>query len=63
VVTPERVAAAIVACVERDRPEVFVPGYYRAAALLQALAPTTVARLAARRSHRQKGPAVDSGRG
>lgn len=49
VVTPERVASAIVEAVARDRPEVFVPGYYRAAALLQAFAPATVARLAARR--------------
>jgi short-subunit dehydrogenase len=49
VTTPERVAAAIVECVEHGRPEVFVPGYYRAAALLQAFAPATVARLAARR--------------
>jgi 3-oxoacyl-[acyl-carrier protein] reductase len=49
VVSPERVAAAILDSVERDRPEVFVPGYYRAATLLQAFAPATLARLAARR--------------
>ncbi len=49
VATPERVAEAIVRSVERDRPEVFVPAYYRAAAVLQGLAPSTVARLASRR--------------
>lgn len=49
VVTPGRVAAAIVRCVERDRAEVFVPAYYRAAMLLQAFAPGAVSRLAARR--------------
>lgn len=56
VVSPERVAAAIVRCIERDRAEVYVPAYYRAAMLLQALAPATVARLAARRRPGPTGP-------
>lgn len=63
VVSPERVASAIVHCVEHGRAEVFVPAYYRAATLLQALAPGTVARLAARRRPGRTGPPVDSGRG
>jgi short-subunit dehydrogenase len=49
VVTPERVADAIVTALVRDRREVFVPGYYRAASILAGLVPGTVARLAARR--------------
>ena len=49
VVTPERVADAIMDTLEHGRREVFVPGYYRAAAVLQGLAPATVARLASRR--------------
>jgi 3-oxoacyl-[acyl-carrier protein] reductase len=49
VVSPEHVASAIVTALERDRREVFVPAYYRAAALLQALAPGTVGRIASRR--------------
>ncbi len=49
VVTPERVADAIVEALVRDRREVFVPGYYRAASALSGLLPGTVARLAARR--------------
>jgi short-subunit dehydrogenase len=56
VVTPERVASAIVAAIEHDRAEVFVPAYYRAATLAQAVAPATVARLAARRRPGRTGP-------
>jgi short-subunit dehydrogenase len=49
VVTPERVAEAIVDALLRGRSEVFVPGYYRLATALQGLAPSTVVRLASRR--------------
>jgi NAD(P)-dependent dehydrogenase (short-subunit alcohol dehydrogenase family) len=56
VVTPERVASAIVDCVARDRGETFVPGYYRLATLLQAFAPATVSKLAARRRPGRTGP-------
>jgi hypothetical protein len=38
------VAERIVLAVERDRAEVFVPRYYRAATLAQALVPGLVAR-------------------
>jgi short-subunit dehydrogenase len=51
VVSPGRVADAIVDAVARGRTEVTVPAYYRAASLLQGLAPGTVARLASRRFH------------
>ena len=49
VMRPERVADAIVEAVEGGRAEVFVPGGYRLAAAAQALAPASLARLAARR--------------
>jgi uncharacterized protein len=49
VLTPERVAEAIVDALARGRGEITVPAYYRAAAMLQGLAPQTVARLASRR--------------
>ena len=48
VAEPRQVAEKIVAAVERDRPEIFVPGYYRVATLAQALAPGLVARAAKR---------------
>jgi uncharacterized protein len=48
VVEPELVAARVLAAVERDRREVFVPRWYRIAPVAQALAPRLVARLAAR---------------
>jgi len=44
VIEPEDVAERIVAAVERDRGEVFVPRYYRIATLAQAVAPGLVAR-------------------
>ncbi|MGW3952239.1 SDR family NAD(P)-dependent oxidoreductase [Streptomyces sp. NPDC004752] len=47
-VPPERVAAAVVAAVHRDRPEVFVPGWLRVPIAVRALLPTTYRRLAAR---------------
>jgi len=42
VAEPELVAERVVAAVEHDRREVFVPRYYRAAQLAQALAPRLV---------------------
>jgi uncharacterized protein len=48
VVEPELVAERILAALDRDRREVFVPRWYRVAPLAQALAPRLVARLAAR---------------
>jgi short-subunit dehydrogenase len=49
VVEPEYVARRIVAAVERNRPEIFVPRWYRVPAVAQALAPGLVSRLLARR--------------
>ena len=49
VVTPQYTARRIVSAVERNRPEIFVPGWYRVPAVAQALAPGFVSRLLARR--------------
>jgi NAD(P)-dependent dehydrogenase (short-subunit alcohol dehydrogenase family) len=49
VLRPERVAQAILRSVERNRPESYVVGAYRIAALVQAAFPGTLARIAARR--------------
>lgn len=49
VVSPDYAARRIVSAVEHNRPEVFVPGWYRVPAVLQALAPGLVSRLLARR--------------
>ncbi len=49
VVGADRVADAIVTALDRNQAEVFVPGYYRVAAVLQGIAPATITRLAARR--------------
>jgi short-subunit dehydrogenase len=49
VVSPEYTARRIVSAVERNRPEVFVPGWYRVPALAQAVAPGLVSRVLARR--------------
>jgi short-subunit dehydrogenase len=48
VVEPERVARHVLRVLDRDRRETFVPGWYRVAALTQALAPGVVNRLQAR---------------
>jgi uncharacterized protein len=48
VVEPELVAERVLAALDRDRREVFVPRWYRIAPLAQALAPGLVARVAAR---------------
>jgi uncharacterized protein len=50
VVGPELVAERIVGAVERDRTEIFVPRWYRAAAIVQALVPGTFRRVPARRA-------------
>jgi hypothetical protein len=47
--TPERVADAILDAVAHGRTEVTVPVYYRAASLLQGIAPATLTKLASRR--------------
>jgi short-subunit dehydrogenase len=52
VVEPEHVARHVLGVLERDRRETFVPRWYRAAALAQALAPGLVARLARRSGYR-----------
>ena len=48
VVTPTFVAERIVNAVEEDKRELFVPRWYRAFVVAQALAPSLVARLASR---------------
>jgi short-subunit dehydrogenase len=52
VVGPDHVARHVLRSIERDRRETFVPRWYRAAALAQALAPGLVARLSARGGYR-----------
>lgn len=54
VAEPRDVAEKIVAAVERDRPEIFIPRYYRVATFAQAFAPRLVA-LAAKRGIRPAG--------
>jgi uncharacterized protein len=49
VIEPEDVARRIVSAVEHNRPEIFVPGWYRVPALAQALAPGLFSRVLARR--------------
>jgi NAD(P)-dependent dehydrogenase (short-subunit alcohol dehydrogenase family) len=51
---PDLVAERVVAAVERGSTETFVPRWYRTAAVVQALAPGTLARLQAARRRRQK---------
>ena len=50
VVGPELVADRIVRAIEKDRPEIFVPRWYRAASLAQAVFPGTFRRVRARRA-------------
>ena len=52
VVEPEDVARHVLSVIDRDKRETFVPGWYRVAAIAQALAPGVVARLAARSGYR-----------
>jgi short-subunit dehydrogenase len=49
IISPEYAARRIVSAVERNRREIFVPGWYRLPALAQALAPGLVSRVLARR--------------
>jgi NAD(P)-dependent dehydrogenase (short-subunit alcohol dehydrogenase family) len=55
VLSADEVAEKIVAAVEGDRTELFVPAWYRLAAIAQAVAPGTVARLAGRLPGRHRG--------
>ncbi len=55
VIEPEAVAQAVVRALDRDLRELYVPRYYRLAALAQVLAPGFVARLG--RSRRFRRPA------
>ena len=50
VIDPDVVVDSILQALERDRREVFVPSWYRAAAIAQALAPGLLERLLARTS-------------
>jgi short-subunit dehydrogenase len=56
VVRPEDVAQRVLEAVDRDRREIFVPRWYRAAAIAQGLAPGLVARIAARSGSFRRGP-------
>jgi short-subunit dehydrogenase len=53
VVGPERVAQHVLKVLEHDKGETFVPRWYRAAALAQALAPGLIARLLSRAGYRR----------
>jgi uncharacterized protein len=57
VVEPEYVARRVVRALERNRREIFVPGWYRVPALVQAAAPGLVSRLLGRRARRAGRPA------
>jgi len=52
VVGPEHVAKHVLHVIARDKRETFVPAWYRAAAVAQALVPGLVARLASRSGYR-----------
>jgi len=52
VVGPADVALHVIRAIERDRREVFVPRWYRIAALAQGLVPGLVARMSARSGYR-----------
>jgi uncharacterized protein len=56
VIGPDVVADRIVSAIERDRTEIFVPRWYRAAALAQAIAPGAFRRVRARRAPRDPAP-------
>jgi short-subunit dehydrogenase len=56
VVGPELVADRIVRAMERDRTEIFVPRWYRVAALAQAIAPGAFRRVRARRAPHDPAP-------
>ena len=52
VVRPEDIAEHVVEVLEKDKRETFVPGWYRAAAIAQALAPGLLARWSSRSGYR-----------
>jgi short-subunit dehydrogenase len=52
VIGPDDVAKRIVQAIQRDRAEIFVPRWYRVAALAQAVLPGTFRRVSARRPER-----------
>ena len=52
VVGPDHVARHVLKTIDRDRRESFVPGWYRVAAVAQAVAPGLVARFSARSGYR-----------
>jgi short-subunit dehydrogenase len=54
VIEPPEVARALVAAVDRDRREIFVPRIYRVAAIAQALVPGLVARAVGRSAYRAR---------
>jgi short-subunit dehydrogenase len=56
VVGPDRIARHVLRVLDRDRRETFVPGWYRAAALVQALAPGLMNRLRIRRGEERSRP-------
>jgi short-subunit dehydrogenase len=60
VIGPDAVADRIVSAIERNQPEIFVPRWYRAAALAQAIAPGAFRRVGARRAPPDAEPAEPS---
>jgi short-subunit dehydrogenase len=54
VVDPPVVADAVLRAIDRDRAEIFVPRWYRLAAIAQALAPGPLTRLRSRRPYRAR---------
>jgi len=54
VVEPEYVAQRVVRAIERNRREIFVPGWYRVPAVIQAAAPGLVSRVLGRRASRER---------
>jgi short-subunit dehydrogenase len=54
VVGPEHVARHVLKAVKRDKTETFVPRWYRAAAIVQALAPGLIARRSSRAFYRRR---------
>lgn len=53
VVGPDDVAEHVLRVLDRDRAETFVPAWYRAAAIVQALAPGVLSRILARSPYRE----------
>jgi short-subunit dehydrogenase len=52
VIEPDDVATAVLRAIDRDRREIFVPPWYRVAALAQALMPGLVGRFSSRSGYR-----------